>query len=68
MGKCAYIDMIAALLREARDSAECSRREHDLVVIDERVLVNLAKDVASGYMVSNLRSILSDRTSGNLRS
>lgn len=64
--KRAYIDMVAALIRDARDGAECSRREHDLVIIDQRVLINLAENVASRYVISNLSVIQSDKTSVKL--
>jgi hypothetical protein len=37
-----------------RDSAHCSGIEHDLVCIDERILVYMAEDVTSGNMISEL--------------
>lgn len=37
-----------------RNSAHCSGIEHNLVCIDERILVHMAEDVASGDMISEL--------------
>ena len=53
--KGSYIDRITALLRDIGDRTEASGTEHDLVVVNERVLVDAAKDVTSGYVVANLK-------------
>lgn len=37
-----------------RNSAHCSGIEHDLVCVDERILVYMAEYVASGDMISEL--------------
>lgn len=42
-----HIDCIAALFCDAGDGTESTGRKHDLVVVDERVFVDTAKDVTS---------------------
>lgn len=50
-----YIYRIAALLSNMRDGTEPARTEHDLVVVNEGVLVYAPEDVTSRYVVPDLR-------------
>lgn len=52
-----YIHRIAALLSNMRDGTEPARTEHDLVVVNEGVLVHAPEDVTSRYVVPDLRGI-----------
>lgn len=54
-----YIYRIAALLSDMRDGTEPARTEHDLVVVNEGVLVHAPEDITSGYVVPDLRGIRS---------
>lgn len=49
------VNGIAALFHDMRDCTSRSRRQKDLVIIEETVLVNAAKDVAPRDMVANLQ-------------
>jgi uncharacterized Fe-S cluster-containing radical SAM superfamily enzyme len=40
-----HIDCIATLFCNAGDGTESTRRKHDLVVVDEGVLINTAEDI-----------------------
>lgn len=50
----AHLDAVGALLGDVGDGAHSARVHHDLVVVDERVLVDLAKDVAARDVVADL--------------
>ena len=50
----AYIYVIAALGCNMCDGAEGARRQHDLVVIDQRVLVYLSEYIYAGDVVADL--------------
>lgn len=49
-----HVDGIATLLCDASDCAKGARGQHYFVIVDERILVHLAKYVTSGYVVANL--------------
>lgn len=51
--------MIAAFRCNTRNGSKRSRREHDPVVVYKRVLVHLAEDVSSRYVVADLAYYLS---------
>lgn len=53
----AHIHGVATGLRDVGDGAQCSRTEHDLMLVNQRVLVHLSEDVASGDVVANLYSV-----------
>ena len=43
------------------DGTECARREHDLMVVDERVLVYTTIDVASRDVIADLALVRGGR-------
>lgn len=45
-------DRIATLLSDMCDRSARARREHNLMIVDKRVLVNTTKDVSSRYVVA----------------
>ena len=49
-----YIDSIAALLSNMGDRTKSARTEHNLVVVNERVLVHAPEDITSRYVVADL--------------
>lgn len=50
-----HIDGVAALLCEMRDRTQGTGSNHDLMLINERVLIHRSEDIASRNMVANLR-------------
>ena len=44
-----------------RDGTECAGREHDLVVVDERVLIHTTVDVASRDVIADLALVRGGR-------
>lgn len=48
------VDAVGALLGDVGDGSACARGKHDLVGVDERVLVDVAVDVAARDVVSDL--------------
>lgn len=52
--KSAYVDVIAALLGDMCDGAHGPWRHHDLVSVDEGVLIYTTKDITTGEVVSDL--------------
>jgi len=51
-----HVDSVGSLLSDSSDRSHSSRVEHDLVVVDERVLVDSSKDVSTGDVVSDLQT------------
>ena len=49
-----YVYGIAALFGDVSDGTESTRAEHNLVVVNEGVLVHAPEDVTSRYMVPDL--------------
>ena len=62
-----YIDMVATRLRDVRDGSECARAEHNLVLVNEGVLVHAPEDVTSRNVVTDLRHRCVKRTSQMLQ-
>ena len=50
----AYIYCIASFLSDVGDSPKCTRRKHNLVVVDQRVLIHSTEDIATSYVVTDL--------------
>lgn len=50
-----HVDSVGSLLGESSDSSHGSRVEHDLVVINQRVLIDPTKDVSAGDVIADLR-------------
>ena len=62
-----YIDMVATRLRDVRDGSECARAEHDLVLVNEGVLVHAPEDVTSRNVVADLGHRCVKRTNQTLQ-
>lgn len=52
---CTYIDGVTSFLGYVGDGAQCTRREHDFVFVDKRVLVDISENVTSGNVIANLQ-------------
>lgn len=50
----AYVDSVRSLLDNVGDRSHRPWRQHDLVVVDERVFVNRTKDITTRNVVSDL--------------
>ena len=51
---CTYIDSVTALFSDIGDRTKPTGTEHDLVVVNEGVLVHAPEDVTSRYVVPDL--------------
>lgn len=49
-----HVYCIAALLNYMCNGAQCARRKHDLVVVNERIFIYASEDVSPSDMVANL--------------
>jgi hypothetical protein len=53
-GRISYVDSVAPFLGDVRDCAKGSGRKHDFVVVDQRIFIYTAENVASRDVVSDL--------------
>jgi hypothetical protein len=53
--KSTNVNVVATLFHDVGDGAASARVEHDLVLVDKRVLEHAAKDVSSRNVVTDLK-------------
>lgn len=56
----AYIDSIVSFLGDVSNGTQRSWRQHNLMIVNQRVLIYTTKYVSTRYVVSNLLQLSSD--------